>query len=403
MAESTRIDALSIELQTSGKDKLAEEYGKVIENINANTLSAKLKNKDLSGDPTSGSVEAKRFVNAKGQAYGTARSGKAGNKIKAKPVIIPIDDNTEYIEEVEEKDIKLYGVNGLIERRTANHQKSMEVELETKFFKVAADSGTEFEPTETAIEDEMEEAIQKVETVKNDFVRGVPRNMINVIMTPSKYGKLRNKIATLPNANANVASYESGIFNNTKVYSNVFLPDDVEYIVMVDGAVAQPVLPSIYSPKKIELSDATGFGMFLYKGTKAVMEDLIFVKKKIKIAPKLEIPEQNATWLNKKISDMIGPGATVDEEGNVNATLKKVEGFTDFSSEPSEQSGHYFPFSLTVTGSKMTFKKNGSETKKDIAFDKDIIFRTEKTDTWEVLVDNNSVVKLNFANATFEE
>ena len=282
MAESTRIDALSIELQTSGKDKLAEEYGKVIENINANTLSAKLKNKDLSGDPTSGSVEAKRFVNAKGQAYGTARSGKAGNKIKAKPVIIPIDDNTEYIEEVEEKDIKLYGVNGLIERRTANHQKSMEVELETKFFQVAADAGTEFTPTETAIEDEMEEAIQKVETVKNDFVRGVPRNMINVIMTPSKYGKLRNKIATLPNANANVASYESGIFNNTKVYSNVFLPDDVEYIVMVDGAVAQPVLPSIYSAKKIELSDATGFGMFLYKGTKAVMEDLIFVKKKSK-------------------------------------------------------------------------------------------------------------------------
>ena len=32
MAESTRIDALSIELQPSGKDKLAEEYGKVIEN-----------------------------------------------------------------------------------------------------------------------------------------------------------------------------------------------------------------------------------------------------------------------------------------------------------------------------------------------------------------------------------
>ena len=280
MAESTRIDALSIELQTSGKEKLAEEYGKVIENINANTLSAKLKNKDLSGDPTSGSVEAKRFVNAKGQAYGTARSGGAGNKVKAKPVVIPIDDNTEYMEEVEEKDLKLYGVNGLIERRTANHQKSMEVELETKFFDVAADAGTEFTPTETSIEDEIEEAIQKVETVKNDFVRGVPRNLINVIMKPSVYGKLRNKIATLPNANANVASYESGIFNNTRVYSNVFLPDDVDYIVMVDGAVAQPVLPSIYAPKKIDLSDATAFGMFLYKGTKAVMEDLIFVKKK---------------------------------------------------------------------------------------------------------------------------
>ena len=75
---------------------------------------------------------------------------------------------------------------------------------------------------------------------------------------------------------------------------------------------------------------------------------------------------------------MIGPGATVDKNGNVKATLKKVEGFTDFSSVEEEQSGHYFPFSLTVTGSKMTFKKNETETKKDIPFDKDIIFRTEK-------------------------
>lgn len=277
----TRIDALSIELQETGKDKLAEEYGKVIENINANTLSSKLKNTDLSGDPTSGSVEAKRFVNAEGQAYGTARAGGKGNKIKAEPVIIPIDDNTEYIEEVEEKDLRLYGVNGLIERRTANQQKSIEVELETKFFDVAKTSGTAFIATGTAIEDEIEEAIQKIETTKNKFVRGVPRTMINVIMTPAYYGKLRNKIATLPNANTNVVSYESGIFNNTRVYSNVFLPEGVDYIVMVDGAVAQPVLPSVYSPKKVELSDATAFGMFLYKGTKAVMKDLIIYKSTV--------------------------------------------------------------------------------------------------------------------------
>ena len=117
----------------------------------------------------------------------------------------------------------------------------------------------------------------------------------------------------------------------------------------------------------------------------------------------MTIPKENETWLNKRISDMIENDITVDKDGNVRGTLKKVEGFTDFSSEPSEQSGHFFPFTLTVTGSKMTFKKNGSETKKDINFDKDIIFRTTKTDTWEVLVDNKSVVKLNFANATFAE
>ena len=53
-----RLDALSIELTTEGKDKLAEEYGKVIENLPHITLASQLKNTDLSGDPTSGRVEA---------------------------------------------------------------------------------------------------------------------------------------------------------------------------------------------------------------------------------------------------------------------------------------------------------------------------------------------------------
>ena len=61
-------------------------------------LSSVLKNKDLSGDPTSGTVEAKRFVNISGNAYGTARTAGAGQLVKVKPVVISINDNTEYIE-----------------------------------------------------------------------------------------------------------------------------------------------------------------------------------------------------------------------------------------------------------------------------------------------------------------
>ena len=51
-----RIDSLSIQLQTdsTAKDKLAEEYGKVIENLQKSTISSVLKNNDLSGDPASG-------------------------------------------------------------------------------------------------------------------------------------------------------------------------------------------------------------------------------------------------------------------------------------------------------------------------------------------------------------
>ena len=274
-----RIDALSIELQGQvGKDKLAEEYGKVIETVMANTLSSKLKNKDLSGDPTSGTVEAKRFTNVTGNAYGTARSASAGQKVKANPVVIQINDDTEYLSEVEEKDIKMYGVGGIIERRMNEHEKGLEYELETKFFTEAVTGGTSFTPTGTpTIDDEIEEAIQKIENTKNDFVRGVPRNMIEVVMSTKYYGKLRNKINAIPNSNGlgQVKSYEEGIFNNTKIYSSVFLPSGINYIVMVNGAVAQPVRTSEYSPRKVEFSDATAFGLFAYKGTKTVTPDLI--------------------------------------------------------------------------------------------------------------------------------
>ena len=274
-----RLDALSIELTTTGKDKLAEEYGKVIDNLQHVTLASRLKNTDLSGDPTSGTVEAKRFANKVGKAYGTARTAGKADYVKVDPVVIAINDNTEYLEEVEEKDLRTYGVAGLIERRTRNHQDALAVELDTKFFAEAVSEGTAFTPTANAsIEDEIEEAIQKVETVKNSFVNGVPRNMIEVVMSPLYYGKLRNKINSISNSNdlGQVRNYEQGTFNNTDVYSSVFLPNGINYVVMVKGAVAQPVMTSIYNPTKIDLSDATAFGLFAYKGTKAVTPDLIF-------------------------------------------------------------------------------------------------------------------------------
>ena len=275
-----RLDALSIKMTNgSTAEKLAEEYGKVIDNLQHVTLASRLKNTDLSGDPTSGTVEAKRFVNIASQSYGTARGNHSAQKIKADPVVVSLNDNTEYLEEVEEKDLKTYGVDGLIERRTRNHQDALAVELDTKFFLEAVQQGTSFSPTGTpTIDDEIEEAIQKVETVKNNFVNGVPRNMIEIVMSPKYYGKLRNKINAIPNSNdlGQVRNYEQGVFNNTNIYSSVFLPNGINYVVMVKGAVAQPVMTNIYNPKQIELSDAIGFGLFAYKGTKAVTPDLIF-------------------------------------------------------------------------------------------------------------------------------
>ena len=108
------------------------------------------------------------------------------------------------------------------------------------------------------------------------------------------------------------------------------------------------------------------------------------------------------TLLGKQVSELVGDDLTVKADGSVTGTFHHVTGYTEFSSEPDEQEGYYFPFHLTKTGTKMTFKKNGSPTKQGITFDPDIIFRVTKDDTFEVLVDDSSVVKFNFAGATFE-
>ena len=74
MAETTRIQSLNVLLDgsVSGKMLLKEAYDGVIANVQKNTVSSRIKNTDLSGDPDSGTVEAKRFANASSQDYGTA-------------------------------------------------------------------------------------------------------------------------------------------------------------------------------------------------------------------------------------------------------------------------------------------------------------------------------------------
>ena len=108
------------------------------------------------------------------------------------------------------------------------------------------------------------------------------------------------------------------------------------------------------------------------------------------------------TLLGKQVSELVGDDLKVKEDGSVVGTFHYVTGYAEFSDAPGEDSGYYFPFHLTKTGTNMTFKKNGSPIKQDIPFDADIIFRVTKDDTFEVLVDENSVVTFNFKGATFD-
>lgn len=273
----SRQNSLSIFEDASTKAKLSESYGKVIENIEKSTISSILKNTDLSGDPDSGSVEAKRIANTDSQAYGTARTGGKGQNVKAPAVVVNIDTDRELINEVEEKDLAMFGVDGLIEKKSASNERSMKRELERAFFSTAATAGSAATLTKTEANEKLEELIQLLETVKNDYVDGVERDLINVICTPKAYGEIRNFLDKgASNANIDTSVGEFGMFHSVSVFSSVYLPEGVDMIAMCTGAVAQPVKVSLDEPGKIPLSDAYHFGMFYYYGTKAVMPDLIF-------------------------------------------------------------------------------------------------------------------------------
>lgn len=273
-----RMTSLEVLLDPKGKMLLSEAYDGVIENVQKATISGQLKNTDLSGDPTAGTVEAKRFVNAKSNAYGTARGKGKGELVKGKPVTIPIDTDREFIEEVEQKDVSLLGVDGLITRRSANHAMQMTNELDRAFFAECVASGTQFTPSDgtTEIQDIIEEAIVTLETLRNDYIDGIPRNMLSVEVTPAVYSKMRKYLdEVVHNANVDTAAETFDRFHGVRFISTINMPAGCDFIVQVDGSVAQPVRSKAYSAEKIPMSEAYAIELFFYYGTKAVTPETI--------------------------------------------------------------------------------------------------------------------------------
>lgn len=266
-----RTDALSIYIDNSTADKLAETYGKVIEAVQKGAISEQIKNKNYSGDPTTGSVEIDRFKNASVDDLGTARTGGAGKKLKnTGKVTININTDKEIVEEIAKKDLKLYGIDGMAEKRKDNHIKRMIAYLDTQFFGEAVTSGTGVSLSGNTIAEKLEDMIQKVETTQNDWVDGVDRDMLVLTVKPSVYGALLNYIDSVPNS---LTGLKEDYFHQVRIYSNHRQSKDV--ICMIDGAIGQPVLTDQYDAEKIPLSNDIALELFFSKGTKAVMPDLI--------------------------------------------------------------------------------------------------------------------------------
>jgi hypothetical protein len=275
-----KIKSLSVLVDGSSpeaKEFLAEKYAGVIANVQKMTTSGRIKNTDLSGDPEAGTLVAKRFVNATSQDYGTARAAGKGNAVKDKEVTIPIDKDKEFVEEIEEKDVKLLGVEGLIDKRSRNHTLRMAAELDEQFYAQAKAEGTAFTPAAgvTEIQEIVESAIVTLETLKNNYIDGLDRSMLSVVMSAETYSAMRMYLDKVVNTNVDTTSEEFFVYHGVKVFSSTRLPAGVKFMVMMDGSVAQPVMSHPYKAEKIPLSDAVALELFFYYGTKAVTPETI--------------------------------------------------------------------------------------------------------------------------------
>lgn len=272
---SDRIDAQSI-MSGADKDKLAETLGGIIDNMQKSMISMQIKNKDYSGDMNAGSVEVSRFTNSKSKDAGTARTTGKGDLLDNKgKVKVFLDKHKEIVEELKASDIKTRGLGNILAKRAKNHRVTMERELENAFWKEAETAGTAITlpASATTIEEKIELVIQSIETVKNEFVDGVERDLIAISVKPTIYGQIRNYVDKIPGSTLGFEVEKVGKYHGVIVFSNHRQSDDI--IVSALDSIAQPVNVYPYDIKNIPLSNDLALMLFFDYGTKAVTPDLI--------------------------------------------------------------------------------------------------------------------------------
>ena len=254
----------------STPEELTEAYNALVDQIQKEALSVQVKNADISGDPKSGSVKVRRLETSLVKTYGTARTAAEGDKIKNNGVTVNLDQKKEIVEEVNTLDVQQFGLPDLLNRRKENFAMSVARHLDAAFFTEAESAGTDTDVSDAdSIVDKVEMLIQALETVSNDNVDGVDRELMHLFLTPEYYGALENYIDTLPNA----AGVKIDTFHKVKVHSNVRQTEDA--IIMAVGAIAQPVAMVDFKSGEIPLSNETSMELYFNYGTQAVAADLI--------------------------------------------------------------------------------------------------------------------------------
>ena len=267
--------AQSIYINDTERAELLKLYGSVIENLQKKLISGSIKSQNYSGDPRAGSIEFKRFVNSKSQAYGTARAAQKGENVKAPTVTVKLDTHREIVEEVNQSDVDKFGVAHFIKRRQNNHIKSMERELERAFFSEAVSAGTLFTTSSTGELKILEEMFLKLEKTENDFVDGVDRSLMTAVVSTDFYSKIRDKLDELPTFKTDTTTENFEIYRGVRVRPSIFLPAGTKVSLQVDESIAMPVSSYPYEAERIPLSNDVAIELFYDYGCEALAPDLI--------------------------------------------------------------------------------------------------------------------------------
>lgn len=275
--------ALSIYTTDEAKAYLKNIIVGIFENIGKSTISGRLKSKNADLSQAAGSYEFKRFANATSQEYGTARAAAAGQKIKVDPVIINMDTNREIVEELNLFDAQSFTqetFEAFVNRRKNNIALGIQRELDRRFFDAAKTGGT----VSTALPKlnlgdnivaQLEDLFVELETVQDDFVDGIDRELMALVVSPKVYGKLKTELNDVYNFSGTV---EEGTFkgvNGVATFSSNRLPAGVDYILLTMDSIAQPVLMTDVNVEKIPLSNDYAISTFYRTGSGVLAKNLV--------------------------------------------------------------------------------------------------------------------------------
>lgn len=101
------------------------------------------------------------------------------------------------------------------------------------------------------------------------------------------------------------------------------------------------------------------------------------------------------------MSDLITKDTKIRESGAVTGTLKYVQQWDEFSNNPDEKSGYYFPVHLGNEYKGKTIKVTG-EKEKEAADTEWVLLVKDNQSTFTFECDKKTILTLSFPNTKFE-